>query len=393
MKDPILLNKLWKEVEAGRVTVMQSGSLSIFKYTQETHIKDLWNDVNRQARGIIFDVDGTVVARPFSKFFNLHERAETERQNLPWDEGVEIFEKLDGSCGTGYFGTKGPSEDVELPIRTDATYHPPLPMWRLATPGSMESEQALEGTRILHEREAEVPFAGDHYRRPLYELEHLPTDCTPVFEIIYPENRIVVDYHGARELVLLAIFEHNGEEWHPRRVDMIAELCGFRRPERYDIDIRGEVPFEDNHEGYVCRFGNGFRVKVKSPVYLRIHRLLNHLSPKGVVELIRGKEYGTTVSQLPKEIAKDFDDVRAHVQGIYNDFLGRAYTNYNNLLKEVGINQPRKAYAEWVIANVPNMETGFVFALLDDKDIEDRVWKLVLETVQSEAGPRTVEVA
>ena len=386
MKDPILLNKLWKEVEAGRVTASRSGSLTIFKYTQETHIKDLWNDVNRQARGIIFDVDATVVARPFCKFFNLHERPESNPDNLPWSEGCEVYEKVDGSCGTGYRFTKPGYEDAE---------------WRLATPGSMESDQALEGTRILNEMVPECEGQPTHPHSthqetvcalPRYDLSALPTDCTPIFEIIYPENRIVVDYHGSRELVLLAIFEHNGVEWHPRRVDMIAEMCGFRRPERYNIDLRGEIPFEDNHEGYVCRFDSGLRVKVKSPTYLRIHRLLNHLSPKGVIELIRGKEYGVTVKQLPKAIAADFDDVRAHVQGLYNTIFTRAYENQERLFAEVGVNQPRKDYAEWVIANVQNMETGFVFALLDDKDIEDKVWKLVQETVQNEAGPVNLEV-
>jgi hypothetical protein len=50
-------------------------------------------------------------------------------------------------------------------------------------------------------------------------------------------------------------------------------------------------------------------------------------------------------------------------------------------MKQIGVNQPRKKYAEWIIDNVPNAETGFVFALLDGKDIEDKVWKLVLEKV------------
>jgi hypothetical protein len=163
-------------------------------------------------------------------------------------------------------------------------------------------------------------------------------------------------------------------------VDQIAELCGFRRPRRFDIDIRNsDILFEDNAEGYVARFGNGFRVKIKSPTYLRIHRLLNHLSPKGVVELIRGKEYGTTVSQLPKEIAKDFDDVRAHVQGIYNDI----YTNAcSNLASVIEVGPSRKDQALWIQSNVPNSECGFVFALLDDKEIEDKIWKLVLEKVK-----------
>ena len=361
MKDPILLNQLWKEVEAGRVAASQSGPLTIFKYTQETHIRDLWNEVNRKARGIIFHTDGTVVARPFDKFFNLNERSETLPDNLPWQESVEVYEKVDGSCGIGYI------KDVDGDIMAG-----PLWRWHLATPGSMESEQAAEGTRMLNE-------LG-------YKLEHLPRDCTPVFEIIYPENRIVVDYDGKRELVLLAIFEHNGVEWHPRRVDQIASMCGFRRPSRYNVDLRSEIPFDENSEGYVARFESGFRVKVKSPTYLRIHRLLNYLSPKGVIELMRGKEYGPTVKQLPKSIAVDFDDVRAYVQGLYNAIYTRAYESHNRLLEEVGPNQPRKEYALWVQTNVANAETGFVFALLDNKDIEDKVWKLVLDQVREERG-------
>jgi RNA ligase len=218
-------------------------------------------------------------------------------------------------------------------------------------------------------------------------LEYLPKTCTPVFEIVYPENRVVVDYGNKRELVLLAIFEHNGVEWHPRRVDQIAELCGFRRPKRYDFDIRTEMPFEENSEGYVARFESGLRIKIKSPTYLRIHRLLNHLSPKGVVELIRGKEYRATVKQLPKTIAKDFDDIRAHVQSMYYNIFTAAHENLQRMLSEVGENHPRKDYALWVSKNVANAESGFVFALLDEKDIEDKIWKLVLERVREEAGP------
>jgi RNA ligase len=225
MKDTLLLNKLWKEVEAGRVSVSQSGGLSIFKYTQETHIKNLWNETNRHARGIIFAADGTIVARPFEKFFNLGECPQTQVDNLPWHENVEVYEKMDGSCGIGYFGMDGPSPATTIiPINT--VLGDPIPMWRLATPGSMESDQAIEGTRILNEwvdsetgKRPTTTSAG--WSVPKYDLQYLPTDCTPVFEIIYPENRIVVDYAGETFLSLLAIFEHNGVEWHPRRVDQI----------------------------------------------------------------------------------------------------------------------------------------------------------------------------
>jgi hypothetical protein len=343
MKDYILYQKLLKEVQEGRVSASQAGDLTIFKYTQGCHIEGLWNETNRQARGIIFRDDGTVVARPFPKFFNLGEVSESMVENLPWHEEVEIYEKVDGSCGIGYF--------------VDG-------MWRLATPGSMASDQAVAGTAILNSQ---------------YALEHLPQGCTPVFEIIYPANRIVVNYNGETFLSMLAIFELSGEEWHPRRVDQIAEKCGFRRPRRYNVDLRTEIPFEENSEGYVARFSSGRRVKVKSPAYLRVHRLLDHMSPKGVIELIRGKEYGVTVKELPQGIQQDFDDIRAYVQQMHDKLRIEA--------EDIAARIPegdRKTQALWIQANTPNALTGIVFGLLDKKSMGDKIWKIVLEKVKDE---------
>lgn len=345
MKDPILLNNLWKEVDAGRVSASKAGDLTLFKYTIDTHIKDLWNPVNRLARGIILRTDGTIIARPFEKFFNLGEKPETELKNLP-NEPYEIWEKTDGSCGIGHY-----IDDK----------------WKLATPGSFESEQAIEGTKILYE----------------YNLAALPLDCTPLFEIIYPENRIVVDYSGKRELVLLAILEKNGEEWHSCRVDQVALMCGFRRPKRYNFDLYGEIPFNENEEGYVVRFQSGLRVKVKSPTYLRIHRLLNYMTPVGVIELIRGKEYGTTLKQLPDYIQRDMDDIRAYVQSMHDTILRNAHTNFNSMVSSLSDSRPRKDYALWIQANVPKEERGLVFLIIDNKDIEDSIWKLVIEKVKN----------
>lgn len=346
MKDPILLNNLYKEVERENVTVMSEGDLSIFKYTQACHIEGRWNAINRQARGLIMRADGTVVARPFPKFFNLGEVSETRLEALPWDEPVEVYEKVDGSCGIGYHAHGS---------------------WYLATPGSLSSEQAIEGIKILHSGK--------------YKLASLPVDCTPVFEIVYPGNRIVVDYKGESFLSLLGIFELNGVEWHPRRVDRIAEACGFKRPRRYNLDIRQEIPFEENAEGYVVRFESGLRVKIKSPNYLRIHRLLNYLSPKGVIELIQGREYGSTLQSLPPQIVRDFDDIRAAVQNKFDEIMVYGGEKLRALYAELGENASRKDKALWIQANVRNELTGVVFGLLDSKDVKDGVWRIVQESL------------
>lgn len=355
MKDYVLYRNLLKEVEAGNVSASTTRDLTIFKYSQDCHIEGRWNSVNRQARGLIMRTDGTVVARPFAKFFNLGELPESSLENLPWHEEVEIYEKVDGSCGIGYI----PGEGYECTCCDN-------PMWKLATPGSMESDQAQRGTSILHEKYGAA-------------LSHLPKQCTPVFEIIYPANRIVVDYKGETFLSLLAVFELSGEEWHPARVDQIAAKCGFRRPRRYNIDLRTEIPFEENAEGYVARFASGLRVKVKSPAYLRVHRLLNHMSPKGVIDLIRGHEYRATLDQLPKSIAEQFDDIRAYVQQMHD----RLRVEAENIASRIPSGD-RKTQALWIQANTPNALVGVVFALLDKKSVSDKLWKMVLEKVKDE---------
>jgi RNA ligase len=362
MKDPILYKNLLKEVEAKRVTVSTEGDLQIFKYTQDTHIEGQWNDVNRQARGLIMRTDGTIVARPFPKFFNLGEVSETKLDNLPWHESAEVFEKLDGSCGIGFLDNG---------------------VWRLATPGSLSSDQAISGTCML-------------YNAPGYNLSALPTDCTPVFEIVYPGNRIVCDYtkdpRGSQFLALLAIIEHGGKEWHQARVDQIAAKCGFPRPKRYSLDLRSsDIPFNDNEEGYVVLFEGGLRVKIKSPAYLRVHRLLNYLSPKGVIELMRGKEYGVTLRELPPSIARDFDDIRAAVQAQFDSLKSDANCHLYKLHIAVGEDAARKDKALWIQANVTPALRGLVFALLDAKDIEDGLWRLVLKGLEDEATIPTVD--
>jgi hypothetical protein len=200
------------------------------------------------------------------------------------------------------------------------------------------------------------------------------------------------DTRGSEFLALLAIIEHGGKEWHQSRVDQLASYAGFPRPRRYSLDLRSsEIPFRDNEEGYVALFESGLRVKVKSPGYLRIHRLLNYLSPKGVIELMRGKEYGATLRELPPSIACDFDDIRAAVQTEYDRLFHEVSALKLQMHKETDTmltfeyehTKTRKTQALWIQANVAPEKRGLVFALLDNKNIEDGLWKLVLETLSN----------
>jgi len=341
MKDYTLFNAVKKEVAEGRVRESILGDLRLFKYTETCANDRVWNDCNKKCRGLIMKEDGTIIARPFSKFFNLQEMPETQVDNLPTGS-YEIAEKLDGSCLTlFYYDGK----------------------WQGATPGSFVSEQAIVGTKMLEN----------------YNLEHMPKNVTPVLECIYPANRIVVSYANEHKLVLLAINELNGEEWHSDRVDQIAEKCGFPRPIRYNYSSLLDLPFPDNFEGYVVKFENGLRVKIKSPLYVKIHRLLNYMTPKNVIELMRGREYRATLEQLPTDLQAAMDDIRAAVQTAHYNHMAAITAIFN--AAPVG---ERKAFALWAKAHAPVKYLGALFSLLDGKDIEDFVWKIVLEEIKNE---------
>ena len=86
----------------------------------------------------------------------------------------EVFEKLDGSLGILYWLNN-------LPY--------------IATRGSFESEQARHATEILHGR----------YQHTFSSMD---TNKTYLFEIIYPENRIVVDYGEMDDLILLTVIDN-----------------------------------------------------------------------------------------------------------------------------------------------------------------------------------------
>jgi RNA ligase len=334
-----LYNDLIKATGDGLVNMKESqDGLRIFKYSLEAVKLKAWNDVTKAARGIIFNKNGNLVAKAFNKFFNLSEMPETQIENLP-NEPFTVEEKLDGSLVLAFYyeGT-----------------------WRTATMQSFESEQAIKAKELL----------GNN-------LHNANTDYTYIFEVICEESRVVVRY-DEEFVCLLSVFDKNGNELDREEVDDIAKSLGFRRPKIYDYKDVLNLPFFDNHEGYVLRYASGLRVKVKSPAYVRVHRLLEYVSPKRVIELIRGlDESGETVESvaevLPPEIRNEFDDIRSMLITQHKKLIDNANSYYLQV-KDLGI---RKEQALWIIQNAPKEIHCLVFNLLDGKDIEEAAWKII----------------
>ncbi len=326
-----MINKLLLQemIQDKRVMVQKhaNADLYIYNYTQTTQYERVWNEITLQTRGLILDGDMNIVARPFTKFFNLSEHEASEIPQLPF----EVFDKMDGSLGILYWLNDKPF---------------------IATRGSFGGEQALHATEILHHKYA-------------HTFDKLKRNCTYLFEIIYPSNRIVVDYGATDDLVLLAIIDNE------TGLDVTMEDIGFQQVKRYDgiNDLEALKALEDDEkEGFVVRFSNGFRVKMKFEEYVRLHRIMTGISNVAIWEyLSQGKSFEDLLEKVPDEFYDWVQVTVSDLNGQFDTILAEAKSVYKEL-------PTRKETAQYFLAQkYPTV----LFDLLDGRSPSKNIWKML----------------
>jgi RNA ligase len=316
----------------------------ILNYTPKTQFERNWTRETEHSRGLIVDLrDQTIVSRPFSKFFNWGEREVV----IP-DEPFLAYEKLDGSLGISYVDADG------------------LPS--IATRGSFTSYQATRGTQILRTM----------YAHTLDRILALGK-VTLCFEIILPEYRIVVDYAGREDLVLLAAFDtETGQE-----LDLdepgIAGL-GYPLAKRYAPTTLDEAraliesPVFENAEGVVVRFAGGLRLKLKREEYLRLHRIVTGITPRRIWEML--KDGNPPIERLFAGTPAQFQTwARGEVDKIEQQRAAIAAAS-EQAYQEIMASAPpdRKTFA---MSARQQRNSAILFKRYDGLPYDEIVWKLV----------------
>jgi RNA ligase len=326
MKNIELLNQM---LEAGYLEVQRhpEHNLYIYNYSPKVQYERVWNEVTLACRGLILNENYEIVARPFAKFFNLGEQ---ENQVLP-NEPFEVFEKMDGSLGILYWIDDKPF---------------------VASRGSFASEQSDKANELL-------------YSKYKHALDKLEKGKTYLFEIIYPQNRIVVDYGDMEELVLLAIIDNE------TGLDLPLETIGFPIVKKYhgikDIMTLKELE-EANKEGFVVKFASGLRYKIKFEEYLRLHRLVTQVSTISIWEYMKeNQSFDEILDRVPDEF---YDWVKKTV-----DELNTAFKEIENqCLKDFKVLESRKETALYFMTcKYPSV----LFSMLDKNNYAPIIWKMI----------------
>jgi RNA ligase len=307
--------------------------LSILSYTDRCVYERGWNRTTRACRGLIVHDDGSIIARPWGKFFNY---GEPDAPLLDLASPAEVVDKVDGSLGILYPTSGG---------------------WQIATRGSFVSDQAIHATALLRDR---------------YPDFTPPAGLTVLVEIVYPENRIVCDYGDRDDLILLgAVRISDGKAFGPNDVQ---GWPGPRAEVQPAVTIADALalPPRPGAEGVVVRVGDEM-VKIKQEDYLRLHRIISGLSALSIWEALGS---GDTVARICEPLPDEFHQwVRDIADGLTGE-LGRiqveALVEHNRILKSLGGGPDRKAYA--AIASRSPLR-AWLFMLLDRKDPGPKIWQ------------------
>lgn len=317
-----------------RVRPHPKAPLFIANYSEKAQFDREWNDVTLNCRGLIYDDEGTVVARGFRKFFN-------------WDDGSQPYPPR-GTC------LLSPKMDGSLGILYRFKDE-----FAVATRGSFISDQAVHAT--------------DWFRNGHRDLEEFRLDKTYLYEIIYPDNRIVVDYGQRDELVLLDVLDNA-----TGKSDLVEfDSMGGPKVERklipgFDVSLSHDIP--EGEEGFVLYWpGRDFRVKMKSADYVALHKLIFGLNEKSVwAQLGAGMTVSQVCEALPDEFHQWVRDVAGNLQEQAESIRYAALAEYDDLMmRRLPMFWNRRQFAE-EIKDSPYR--GYLFNLLDSKDIKGKIW-------------------
>lgn len=323
------------EADKGLIDVKRDGDLALFDYSFECQITKTWNVFTKSARGLVLDLAARrVAALPFPKFFNFEEHKPEEIPALPF----EVYEKYDGSLGIIYY-YEG--------------------KWRVNTRGSFNSDQAVWGKQWLDAN--------------LHNLALRP-ELTYLAELIYPENRIVVNYRGFSGVAFLAAYNtSSGKEVPPAGIPSAMIGRRYDNFENMAAIIEAAKALPGNEEGWVIRFSNGFRVKIKGEQYKTLHRMVTNLSAKRIWESLAA---GLKVSDF---LPDDFYDQWAHVVETMQSSVDHARQEVYAVVESVRNLPTRKEQALAIQKELPSNLYGAAFSYLDNKHEQCReaLWKSI----------------
>lgn len=333
LADILDVDRLHDLMELKRINVQRHPTLPlrIFNYSNMAQFANEWSHEERVCRGLIVDADANVIARGPSKFFNFGQPGAPE---VSLGRTVGVTNKEDGSLGIGW--------------HFEGHYG-------VATRGSFASDQAVHATALLSEDDCANIVWGQN------------RGFTRIWEIVYPENRIVLNYGTRDELIPLGTVRNDNG------------IIDYRPPNKVKVMTFAEaleLRIPDDREGYVLDILDGAdttgHLKLKGDRYKELHGAIFGLSERKIWESIgRGENMDEFVAALPDELQPWAQGVVDRIREDTKLIRETIFWAMQAMERHFGVENlndiPRGEVARYIVANHKGI-SGPLFSLLDNKD-------------------------
>jgi len=312
-----------------------------FKYNQIDSPTS--HPIVQESRGIVLDSSSNweIVAFPFKRFANY---GEGWAAPINWNK-AKILAKVDGSLvilynfkGEWLVATSG-SPDASGPVGSTGITFSDL-IW-----DTFKINMGLNNPTEV--KEALKSYNKDHTF--MFEL------CTPLNEVVVKHTKPVLVFLGGRNNITHN--EYAAFDAFPG----ILPVQQFHIPtDMESIQKFLETQDGSKMEGFVVVDENFNRVKVKHPLYVTLHHLLDRNSPKSLLEIVRLGETSEYMAYFP-DMSREFQQIK----DAYDNLSLELQTFWENAPKGDRTNKEyRKTFAQLALTSkVP----GCIFGLLDGK--------------------------
>lgn len=304
------------------------------------------------ARGLVINGEGTVISRPYRKFFGYkqlelrEDQPESIRALSNWSEGLkyDVTEKLDGS------------------LVIISWYEGDL---LITSSGSSTNGYIDAFTKWLKENLTDSNMEV---------LKDLAKEYTLMFEYVGPSNRIVVSYKKTRIVFHGMVETDTAHNVVDRGVlESVARSIGVDIAKKFDYTLEDLIRLQETQkgvEGYVVTFETGHRLKFKTAEYVELHseadlffgRVLTNRKLDILINLCEEDELDDIIAEAERRENYELIEVAMTVEALYID-VGDKLVQANRI-----VNMPNFSRKHFVATyGTTSIQSLLVLAIANEK--------------------------
>lgn len=185
---------------------------------------------------------------------------------------------------------------------------------------------------------------------------------------MFGKNRIVVQYDFEGLVLLGSINNETGEELDIHKLSLDESFLLCKTYDGFDDFTQIKKLIKDNEEGFVIKFSNNDRVKIKSEEYCRLHKILTGVSNVVIWEhLSEGRNFDELLDRIPDEM---YDYIKATIKELED--------KYREIILEcAGVYKELETRKDTALYFQTQKYPAVLFSMLNKRSVSPIIWKLI----------------